>query len=392
MEHKTQYETVSVNAHDGQHISYMKMTDNVFIHIAAWGIFFGAPLFFMGQGNFSWSVFLMFIPVPVCFMIVFYANYFYLVDHFLFEGRKKEFLLINLFLILGAALLIHFWHEFSVSLQMLENQRPMGHLKPPGQNPPPEEKTMLPIFLFIIRDVISLILVVILSTAIKMSRKWEQIETAQKEAQQAKTEAELKNLRSQMNPHFLLNTLNNIYALAQLNSDRLKPAILDLSRLLQYVLYENNKMFVPLKEEADFIRNYIELVRLRLSDRVTLDVDIEIPGDSDLKIAPLIFISLIENAFKHGVSGDEPSLIEISLCQKEEGTVEFLCKNSYFPKDETDKSGSGIGLRQVEKRLELLYPYRHVWHKKIENGVYSTILIIETKNENDKPDVDLLDH
>ena len=95
-------------------------------------------------------------------------------------------------------------------------------------------------------------------------------------------------------------------------------------------------------------------------------------------IAPLIFISLIENAFKHGISSDDYSFVDISLSEKEEGKIEFLCRNSYFPKDASDKSGSGIGLQQVEKRLELIYPHRHVWHKEIEGNVYSTALIIQT--------------
>jgi two-component system sensor histidine kinase AlgZ len=351
--------------------------DNIFIHIAAWCIIFGFPLFFMSQGNFSWINFLLFIPVPVCFMIVFYSNYFYFVDHFLFENRKNEFFIINILLILGTALILHLWHEFSFTLKVHGDMPPFGGGNPPEGAFRPEQGRIIPIMLFILRDVMSLALVVILSTAIKMSSRWGKIEAEQKEMKQMMAEAELKNLKNQINPHFLLNTLNNIYALAQLNSPKVKPAIMDLSRLLQYVLYENNKMYVPLKEEVDFIGNYIDLMRLRLPDNTRLSVNFTIRENSQAMIAPLIFISLIENAFKHGVSSNEVSFIDISLTEREDNKIEFLCKNSYFPKDETDKSGSGIGLQQVKKRLELIYPYRHIWHTEIEGNIYSTVLIIE---------------
>ncbi len=359
-------------------LPYTKLADNIFIHIAVWCIIFGLPLFFMSRGDFSWVSFLLFLPVPVCFMIVFYSNYFYLIDRLLFENRKNEFLIINILLILGTALLIHLWHEFSFTLNVQGNMPPFGGGKPPEGPPPPEKNRWVPIVIFTLRDVILLTLVVVLSTAIKMSSRWTKIEAMQKEMQQAMIEAELKNLKNQINPHFLLNTLNNIYALAQLNSPKVKPAIMDLSRLLQYVLYENNKMYVPLKEEVNFIGNYIDLMRLRLPANTNLSVKFDIRENSGVMIAPLIFISLIENAFKHGVSSDEYSFIDISLSEKEDGKIEFLCRNSHFPKDESDKSGSGIGLQQVKKRLELIYPYRHMWHKEIENNIYSTVLIIET--------------
>ena len=358
-------------------LPYSKVADNIFIHIAAWCIVFGLPLFFMSRGNFSWSNFFLFIPVPVCFMIVFYSNYFYLVDHFLFDKKKNEFLIINILLIFGTALVIHLWHEFSFTLHLHGDMPSFGGDNPPEGTIQPEKNRMIPTMFFILRDVMSLILVVILSTAIKMSLRWIKIEAEQKEMQQMMVEAELKNLKNQINPHFLLNTLNNIYALAQLSSPKVKPAIMDLSRLLQYVLYENNKKYVPLKEEVNFIGNYIDLMRLRLPENTRLSVNFDIRENSQATIAPLIFISLIENAFKHGIGSDETSFIDISLIEREDNKIEFLCKNSYFPKDGTDRSGSGIGLQQVKKRLELLYPYRYMWHNEIEDNVYSSVLIIE---------------
>lgn len=156
-----------------------------------------------------------------------------------------------------------------------------------------------------------MILTVGLSTAIRLSGRWGQIEAARREAEKSRTEAELKNLRNQLNPHFLLNTLNNIYALIAFDTDKAQAAVQELSRLLRHVLYDNQQNFVPLGKEMDFIRNYIELMRIRLSSNVTVETAISVRPDSRTEIAPLIFISLIENAFKHGISPTEPSYIRI---------------------------------------------------------------------------------
>ena len=364
-----------------------KLADNVFIHIAVWFIVLGVPMFFMSRDNVSWASIFTFIPVALCFIVVFYANYLYLIDKLLFENKKNEFILINIILIIGIAFFMHFWHDFSETMKPFADNPSLGKgegMQPPPRRPRDHNGPFSPSIFFMLRDVFSLSMVMALCVAIKMSLRWAKIETQQKEMQQTMMEAELKNLKNQINPHFLLNTLNNIYALAQFNSPKLQPAILDLSRLLQYVLYENNQPFVSLKEEANFIRNYIDLMRLRLSDNVNLSVEINLRENSATLIAPLIFISLIENAFKHGVSGEENSFIDISLSENEDGKVEFLCKNSFFPKGESDKSGSGIGLQQVQKRLDLLYPYRYMWHKEIDENVYSTVLIIDTKTEKPK--------
>ena len=191
---------------------------------------------------------------------------------------------------------------------------------------------------------------------------------ARKEAERNRSEAELKNLRNQLNPHFLLNTLNNIYALIAFDTDKAQQAVQELSKLLRYVLYDNQQTYVPLGKETAFIRNYIELMRIRLSSNVQMTTQIDILPDSRTLIAPLIFISLIENAFKHGISPTERSFIHIHLAENE---TEVICEisNSNHPKNIMDKSGSGIGLEQVNRRLEILYPGQYTWQKGIsEDG------------------------
>lgn len=262
---------------------------------------------------------------------------------------------------------MHVWHDFQISLQ--QDIRPGRFQRRKAASP----------LLFIVRNSTSLLLVGGLSVAIRMSGRWFQVENERKELEKAKTEAELQNIKNQINPHFLLNTLNNIYALIEFNPPKAQQAVLDLSKLLRHLLYDNNQTFVPLRQEADFIRNYIDLMRIRLADNVELNTHFSYSETGNTMTSPLIFISLIENAFKHGISGNKPSFIDISLMEHNGGTVVFISRNSYFPKSEADKSGSGIGSKLVRKRLELLYPHRYTWNTIIEDDVYTTELIIDTQ-------------
>ena len=184
---------------------------------------------------------------------------------------------------------------------------------------------------------------------------------------------------SQLNPHFLFNTLNNIYSLIAFSPEKAQEAVHDLSRLLRYVLYESSQPFVPLEKDFDFLRNYVELMRIRLPKHVELKTNIVASSPGTL-IAPLLFISLVENAFKHGVSNNKPSFIHLDIHQ--EG-AEVVCTivNSYFPKSpDQDKSGSGIGLVNLEKRLGLLYSGHFSFQCGREGDNYSSYLSI-TINE-----------
>lgn len=346
--------------------------DNVFIHISVWIVIFGLPLFLADRGQgISWSYYSRTASVMLSFMIVFYINYLYLIDRFLYKQKTKEFIIINLLLIFVVASLMYFAHDFLMSLNL--DGRPVRRRR----------RYASMAYIFIGQNMFSLALIVGLSVGIKMSSRWAMVEAERKELEKAKTEAELKNLKSQINPHFLLNTLNNIYALIEFNPPKAQTAVSELSKLLRHLLYDNNDKFVPLIKEVEFIKNYIELMRIRLSKNIKLETNIDISPNSSTQIAPLIYISLIENAFKHGVSGNKDSFIDIQLNEKPNGVVEFVCKNSYFPKTDSDKSGSGIGLHQVEKRLELLYPDQYKWSQNIEEhndeSIYTSTLIIKTQ-------------
>lgn len=335
------------------------------IHIVSWLLIFGFPLVFMDRGSgFNWSQFLRHSCVPLCYFLIFYINYLWLVPRYLFSDEPRKYILSNAVLIIFMSIFLHIFLE-SISTP-----------------PPPEfRRHVPPRWIFYVRDIAMMIFVAGLGTAIRTSLRWRQTEERLIEAEREKTEAELKNLKNQLNPHFLLNTLNNIYALIAFNSDKAQEAVQELSKLLRHVLYDNQQTFVPLEKELDFIRNYVALMRIRLPQQVEVSVHLEADAGGALQIAPLIFISLIENAFKHGISPTTESFISIAITGNAEGSVKCEILNSNHPKTEQDKSGSGVGLEQVSKRLELIYPERYEWIKGVsENGqVYSSILTIQTK-------------
>lgn len=335
------------------------------IHIIGWGIMFGFPFFFVERenGNINWMAYLRHSAVPLSFMIAFYVNYFLLVPRYLFQSQTKRYITYNILLLCVIGLMLHLWRSLTFDPSFVPKPHRSGG--PPG-------------WLFFVRDMLSLVFTIGLSAAIRMSARWTQAEAARKEAERNRSEAELKNLRNQLNPHFLLNTLNNIYALIAFDTDKAQTAVQELSRLLRHVLYDNQQNFVTLDKEMDFIRNYIELMRIRLSANVRVETKIDVRPDSRTEIAPLIFISLIENAFKHGISPTEPSFIRIHFS---ESPGEIYCEitNSYHPKSMADKSGSGIGLEQVRKRLELTYPGHYDWKQGVSENMkeYKSVLIIK---------------
>ena len=185
----------------------------------------------------------------------------------------------------------------------------------------------------------------------------------QSEKKQKEVEAELAWLKNQINPHFLFNTLNNISSLTQIDADKAQDTVMQLSDLLRYAMYETNKQNVPLDGEVEFMRNYIELMKLRCNEMTTVNSQFSIVN-YQLEVAPLLFISLIENAFKHGMNSNAPATINISLTQQDD-TLIFTCDNTNNPKPTKDRSGSGIGLENTRRRLDLLYSGRYKWEQTV---------------------------
>ncbi len=188
---------------------------------------------------------------------------------------------------------------------------------------------------------------------------------------------QIEYLRYQVNPHFFMNTLNNIHALIDIDPDTAKETLVELSRMMRYLLYEGDRARIPLQREIDFINNYVALMRLRYTDKVR--IDLSLPHVSPrTEIAPMLIIPFIENAFKHGVSYKQPSFIEITI-KVENGTILFTCKNSKV-NTEQDEHG-GVGLANVKKRLELLYPEKYSLNLQDDADIYVVNMKIATVEE-----------
>jgi LytS/YehU family sensor histidine kinase len=180
-------------------------------------------------------------------------------------------------------------------------------------------------------------------------------------AAMAQSKSELQLLQSQLSPHFLFNTLNNLYGLSMMEPAKLPPLLLKLSDLLRYSVYEVKELFVPLQHEVDYIRNYVDFERLRLGDRLQLSLGIDPVPDTRCRIPPLMLIVFVENAFKHSrATGQDLISLNISMV-KTGNQLEFVVSNSVVSEGSVHQTdgNSGFGLESVRKRLKLLYPDRH---------------------------------
>lgn len=194
-------------------------------------------------------------------------------------------------------------------------------------------------------------------------------------------ERQLEYLRYQVNPHFFMNTLNNIHALVDINPGRAKTTIVELSKMMRYILYEGDKKLIPVQREALFLKNYIELMRLRYSSRVSINLDIP-EMMPDVMLPPLLLIIFVENAFKHGVSYAAPSFIDIKVTVTQE-MLQFKCRNSRQEQkpDEKKKKG-GVGLANARRRLDLLFHDKYSLEIKENDKEYDVQLEIPLSKNN----------
>jgi two-component system LytT family sensor kinase len=200
------------------------------------------------------------------------------------------------------------------------------------------------------------LLVLGISTAITVVRNWQHDAQVRERLEQQRVSAELAMLKAQINPHFFFNTLNNIYSLTLIDGEQARAALHRLSRMMRYVLYDTAAGPTQLSQEVAFVQDYITLMQLRLTDRVTVTFDHPEPV-REVPIAPMILLPFVENAFKHGVAATQASSIYVGLRQPTPDQLEIEVRNTLFPTPATDLAGSnGIGLVNTRRRLDLLYP------------------------------------
>lgn len=338
------------------------------------------PLMFTRpEEELTFTLYLFKSVTSVAMLLVFYVNFLWLVPKLIETDDKMKFVSINFFFIIIGAIIMMQMRGFE--FRYIDMAK---HFKP-------RHTMSLPLFyhiLIVLRDGLNLILSTLIAYSIRMTEHAHRQNHLRQEAEVAKREAELRGLRFQISPHFLLNTLNNIYALTAISAERAQDAIMQLSRLLRHMLYESQEKMVSLRQETDFIRSYVDLMRLRLARNVTVNMDISVPDNDNITVAPLLFISLVENAFKHGVSASAPSSISISISvtdsdgkdypESEGRTIRCHVSNTNFPKTDTDRSGHGIGLQQVRQRLNATYKDHYRWNYGVDetDGMYHSEIVL----------------
>lgn len=328
----------------------------VLIHILVWVAFLLIPLVFIESATGRERFMVMGWFQQLLMALYFYYNFLFLIPRFLL--RKKiwaYFLLVVLGWTVISGLNIVFT---SATYGLYMHRHPFDLWRA---------------FLF---PFYPAVMAFTLSTSVRITMEWFKNERQKKEMEAEKLGSELAFLKSQVNPHFLFNILNNICSLARKKSDLTENAIIKLSQIMRYMLQDSKDEKVSLEKEVEYLQSYIELQRLRLSE--TVKIDFMTVGRPELfSIEPLLLIPFVENAFKHGVSYQESSEISIRLnCL---GHVLFFAVENHIVRRRTNtlEQGSGIGLKNVIRRLELLYPGKHQLRISDDDNQYKVELEIQ---------------
>lgn len=326
-----------------------------------WLIMIFAPVLFRSTtDSLTWKLALRPLDTLVLVFILFLINRFFLVPKLLFKKKSIKYFASVIGLI--AVFTIGF-----LALQPKDTIRPMHEMQnnrgmpsPPNnqfrpnrnQNPPPMQNRPgqpLPPFVNLL---IFSFLIIGFDTGLRASFEWAKSEKEKEELEKENVENLLEMLRHQVSPHFFMNTLNNIHTLIDISGESAKDAVMKLSKMMRYLLYETANDTTTVQKEAEFIESYVELMKLRVSEKV--DIQVNLPAHiPNRNLPPLLFTSFIENAFKHGVSYQKASFIYIDLKVNENYLI-LEVKNSQGAVSK-DEEGSGIGLENVKKRLNLLY-------------------------------------
>lgn len=335
-----------------------KHLPQIFAHVILWLCFYGLMLFpMLSQSRPIHSDLLAKLFILTA---LFYFNYFYLVPKLLLSKSILIYIIASILLIIVSVLLINITfppnipenlHFQGLPQPLLQDISPKD-LPPRMPRKPNNGYGFLPIFM----GIITIGIPYSISAILRIYVEWKKNEDLRKIVEKANIQSELQFLKTQLNPHFLFNSLNAIYALSVKKSPDTSQAIVNLSELMRYMLYEADKDLVPLGKELEYIKSYVQLQRLRLSD--SENVNLNISGeDKDKVIPPLLFISFIENAFKYGTDYQGKTNVKINL-SIEDTSIKLFVKNKIGVFNRPSKS-SGIGLENVRNRLKLLYPNAH---------------------------------
>ncbi len=348
----------------------------IFFHLLGWSIFFSMPLMVIPSHFFTLKNIVHFFSSQlsnnVLLVGVFYLNLLVLSPKFLLKKRTRLFvglIFLGLLLVVTCNIL---WNEIIPRNPMMERPLPRNDMPriPLMPNPPP--KPPLP-FPQIFSGVLSYFFTIVTSSLLVLWQDRVRTYDTQQQIVLEKVAAELAVLKLQISPHFLFNTLNNIRWLARKKADTTEDAIVKLSQLLRYMLYHSESEKVALVQEINYLQDYIDLQKMRLTDQT--QVNFTFSGDVErFLIEPLLFIPMVENAFKYGIHSFEKSQITISIVV-EENRLHFHTHNPVFASSQTEDSG--IGLQNVRKRLALHYPDKHTLYLMQQENFFQIDLWIQ---------------
>ncbi len=391
------------------------------IYLALWGILFAAPVLSLylrsiNEANitFQWDeVFMIWRRFSVYFILFLIHNFF--IAPLLVYKHKRVVYTLTIAVFMGCFIVYQCYDRpkdipISPSMERGMNGRPgeMGELPPPYENgeflseedlPPMEdfgpegeggpgasehkpmrgpdgkERRHVPPAIIGEHDIVAVIVLFLLfgmNVGIKIYFRTREDQKKLVELEKQNLEQQLEYLKYQINPHFFMNTLNNIHALVDIDAEKAKSTILELSKMMRFILYEGNKNGVPLTREFEFIRTYVTLMRLRYTDKVSINVELPslIP---DKLVPPLMLITFIENAFKHGISYQHESFVVVKVDIKDDKLF-FTCRNSKADKPNQEKGG--VGLTNVRQRLDLLFGHNYTLDIQNEPDIYNVQLTI----------------
>ncbi|MBB2146561.1 hypothetical protein GM921_13750 [Pedobacter sp. LMG 31464] len=292
---------------------------------------------------------------------IYFINYLILIPNIIQKQQRSWLYLISIAGLVAVTMVVKFGIALMYPEVMLSHRGPQGKLEDISY-------TSFLVGTFLITGFF-----IVISSLLKFSTDWFSNERIQRNLESEKKDMELQFLKSQLNPHFLFNSLNNIYSLAYQKSDKTADAILKLSEIMRYMIYESNDSWVDLSKEVEYVKSYVELQKLRFKDGAAVEITIngEIDGQ---QIVPLILISFVENAFKHGIANDHDDPIKINIIANQK-ILHFSVSNK---KSKTNKDAmGGVGLNNVERRLQLLYPDRYKLNIVNSATHYTTELMLD---------------
>lgn len=296
---------------------------------------------------------------------VFYLYYLILVPRLFLQNKKKYFALLSLIALIGIVFLFEVT-DIPPPEGKMNSQRPGGR----------RDSGFLGPFLWV-RSFTILMLGAGTALGMRFAQSWRQERERRKSLENEQLKSELSMLKYQLQPHFFFNSLNTIYSSIDDDPEHAKDTVHKLSKLMRYLLYKANDQTVALKEEITFLNSYIELMKSRVGHHVKVEVNFPSAELDHLQVEPLMFISLVENAFKHGIHAQDESYIHIQMQRASDKSLELKVTNSNFPKTDDDQSGSGVGLTNLKKRLERLYPdgSNRLQQEILENQYIATLTI-----------------